>query len=83
MSYEPKAATPATVAAHRHAEDLYDLADRQDFTDARRGLIAPIPDGRTVGDDWKVVFDLGRTPNWPMTRRGRTRSIRACGVSPR
>lgn len=59
MSYEPKAATPAIAATNRDAEDLYDLADRQDFTDARRGLIAPIPDGRTLGDAGKVVFDLG------------------------
>jgi alkyl sulfatase BDS1-like metallo-beta-lactamase superfamily hydrolase len=35
------------------------MADRGDFTDARRGLVAPIPDGKTVGNDGQVVFDLG------------------------
>ncbi|WP_370617719.1 alkyl/aryl-sulfatase [Mumia qirimensis] len=42
MAYIPKDATPSTVAAHRDATTAYDLDDRQDFVDARRGLIAPI-----------------------------------------
>jgi alkyl sulfatase BDS1-like metallo-beta-lactamase superfamily hydrolase len=46
MPYTPKDATPATAAANREAVARYDLADRQDFADADRGLIAGFPDRR-------------------------------------
>jgi alkyl sulfatase BDS1-like metallo-beta-lactamase superfamily hydrolase len=39
----PKDATSATAQVNRDAAGLYDLADRQDFADADRGLIAPWP----------------------------------------
>jgi alkyl sulfatase BDS1-like metallo-beta-lactamase superfamily hydrolase len=44
VSYEPKGATPATATANREAVSRYDMADRQDFSDADRGLIAGFPD---------------------------------------
>lgn len=59
MSYTPKDATPATVTANREAVALYDMEDRQDFTDADRGFIAGRPDGKVVGADGHVVFDQG------------------------
>jgi alkyl sulfatase BDS1-like metallo-beta-lactamase superfamily hydrolase len=60
MPYTPKDATPATVAANREALARYDMADRQDFTDAARGLIAPWPGPVASADGGHVVFD----PAW-------------------
>jgi alkyl sulfatase BDS1-like metallo-beta-lactamase superfamily hydrolase len=54
---ETKPATTATAAVNRQAQADYDLADRDDFGDADRGFIAPIPGGRTVNDAGKVVYD--------------------------
>lgn len=34
--------------------------DDQDFVDARRGFLAKIPDGRILGDEGQVVWDLSR-----------------------
>ncbi len=59
MSYSPKEATPVTAAVNREGESFYPMDDRDDFTKARRNLIAPIPDGRVVSDDGEVIFDLG------------------------
>jgi alkyl sulfatase BDS1-like metallo-beta-lactamase superfamily hydrolase len=59
MPVTPKDATPATVAANRGAIARYDMADRQDFADAARGLIAPWPD-KVIGEDGHVIFD----PAW-------------------
>jgi alkyl sulfatase BDS1-like metallo-beta-lactamase superfamily hydrolase len=39
---------------------LYDLADRQDFGDAARGLIAPWPGPVVSSTDGHVIFD----PAW-------------------
>ena len=49
-------ATPATVTVNREAVARYAMEDRQDFVDADRGLIAPLP-GEVFGDDGHVVFD--------------------------
>jgi alkyl sulfatase BDS1-like metallo-beta-lactamase superfamily hydrolase len=58
MAYEPKAATQVTAQQNRDAVALYDMQDRHDFADADRGFLAAIPDGRVVGDDGHVIFDL-------------------------
>jgi alkyl sulfatase BDS1-like metallo-beta-lactamase superfamily hydrolase len=42
------------------AAALYDLADRQDFGDAARGLIAPWPGPVVSSTDGHVIFD----PAW-------------------
>jgi alkyl sulfatase BDS1-like metallo-beta-lactamase superfamily hydrolase len=34
------------------------MEDRNDFTDARQGLVAPIPNGQVLNADGDVVFDL-------------------------
>lgn len=52
-----KAATPATADVNEAAKARYDLADRDDFGDADRGFIAPIPDRRTVNDAGRTVYD--------------------------
>ncbi|GGV48652.1 alkyl sulfatase [Kitasatospora herbaricolor] len=59
MTYTPKDATPTTAATNRAAVARYDMADRQDFADADRGLIAPFPD-RLYGADGRVIFDAAR-----------------------
>ena len=60
MPYAPKDATPATARVNRDAAGLYDLADRQDFGDAARGLIAPWPGQVVSSADGHVIFD----PDW-------------------
>jgi alkyl sulfatase BDS1-like metallo-beta-lactamase superfamily hydrolase len=60
MPYTPKDATPATVTANRDAGARYDMAGRQDFTAAARGLIAPWPGPVSSADGGHVVFD----PAW-------------------
>ena len=59
MPYTPKNPSPATVKVNRESAARYDLDDRQDFADAGRGFIAGLPDGRTLGDDGRVIFDAG------------------------
>jgi alkyl sulfatase BDS1-like metallo-beta-lactamase superfamily hydrolase len=59
MPYAPKDATSATVRVNRDAAGLYDLADRQDFPDAARGLIAPWPGPVVSSADGHVIFDPG------------------------
>lgn len=56
MCYEPESATVTTARINKDAAARYDLADRQDFADARRGLLAELP-GNVVGDGGSVVFD--------------------------
>jgi alkyl sulfatase BDS1-like metallo-beta-lactamase superfamily hydrolase len=57
MSYTPKVPTPATVTANREAVALYDMDDREDFADARRGFMAGFP-GPLLGPDGRVLFDI-------------------------
>ena len=40
-----------------------DFADRTDFENAERGLIARLQPGVIKGPDGKVVFDIGATGN--------------------
>ena len=58
MPYRAKDATPATASVNREAEALYPMEDRHDFEDARRNLIAPIPNGQVLNADGEVIFDL-------------------------
>ena len=46
MPYRPKDATPVTARVNREGESFYPLDDRDDFDKARRGLVAPIPNGQ-------------------------------------
>ncbi len=48
MTAAPKDATPASVAANREAATRYEIADREDFADADRGLIAGFPDRKLL-----------------------------------
>jgi alkyl sulfatase BDS1-like metallo-beta-lactamase superfamily hydrolase len=59
MAYTPKSATDVTARMNRDAAALYDLANRQDFDDAVRGLIAPLP-GPVLAPDGQVAYD----PAW-------------------
>lgn len=55
---EPRPATEATQEANRRAAERLPSADPGDFEDARRGLIAPLPDGGVVRDaQGTVVWD--------------------------
>ncbi|KXF52072.1 MBL fold metallo-hydrolase [Rhodococcus sp. SC4] len=56
MCYQPEPATAETARINRDAVELYDLADRRDFADARRGLIAELP-GNVLAEDGSVAFD--------------------------
>ncbi|MGW5317407.1 hypothetical protein [Nocardia thailandica] len=55
MCYQPKPATPRTAQVNRDAAARYDLADVQDFADAKRGLIAELP-GNVGAADGSVIF---------------------------
>jgi alkyl sulfatase BDS1-like metallo-beta-lactamase superfamily hydrolase len=58
---DPREATDATISANREVLDTLPFSDRQDFEDAARGLIAPLPDGGVITDDaGQVVWDLTR-----------------------
>ncbi|MEN0135098.1 MAG: alkyl sulfatase dimerization domain-containing protein [Rhodococcus sp. (in: high G+C Gram-positive bacteria)] len=56
MCQHPKDATPFTADINRAAVPRYDLDNREDFVDARRGLIAELP-GNVTGADGNVIFD--------------------------
>jgi alkyl sulfatase BDS1-like metallo-beta-lactamase superfamily hydrolase len=61
LSTDPKDATGATKAANRALLDALPFADRQDFEDADRGLVAPLPDNGVIkDDDGRVVWDVSR-----------------------
>ena len=62
MPDAPKDAAPATADVNRDAAARYDLANRQDFTDADRGFIAGFPGQRLRHADGSLMFD----PNFPM-----------------
>lgn len=53
---DSKQPSPATVAAIAEAKLHYPLDDIEDFADAERGLIAPLP-GAVTGADGHVIFD--------------------------
>lgn len=51
-------AEPATRGANADMAAALPFADRQDFEDARRGFIAPLPDGVIVGEGGAVLWNL-------------------------
>ena len=58
---QPKPATDATRAVLARAAELLERDDRQDFADASRGLVAPLPDGGSILDDQGgQVWDVGQ-----------------------
>ncbi|MFD6103294.1 alkyl/aryl-sulfatase [Nocardia salmonicida] len=58
MCQVPKPASSATAGINRAATQSYDMDNRADFTDAQRGLIAPLPGPvYSDADSSKVVFD--------------------------
>lgn len=55
----PQGASEATRAAHAALLEAYPFKDQQDFEDAKRGLIAPLPNGGEIKSaDGKVVWSL-------------------------
>jgi len=55
----PRPASEATRAAHAALREVYPFKDQQDFEDARRGLIEPLPnDGEIKGAAGQVVWSL-------------------------
>ena len=50
-------AAPATVKANEQSAQKLNLADQQDFEDARRGLVAR-PSGKILAADGSVLADL-------------------------
>jgi alkyl sulfatase BDS1-like metallo-beta-lactamase superfamily hydrolase len=57
----PKPASAATVAANAAVLRELPFQDKQDFQDAMRGFIAPLPNnGAITSDDGRAVWDLSR-----------------------
>ena len=54
----PKAATPATRAAHAALAGSLPRETEEDFADAKRGFIATLPDGKITDDDGRVFWDM-------------------------
>jgi alkyl sulfatase BDS1-like metallo-beta-lactamase superfamily hydrolase len=58
---QPKAASAATRALHDRRRDELPYGDTTDAEDARRGLVAPLPDDGVITDEaGRVVWDLSR-----------------------
>jgi alkyl sulfatase BDS1-like metallo-beta-lactamase superfamily hydrolase len=57
MLTHPKDASRFTAKANRDAASRYDLDNRQDFVDAERGFIAPVPDGKVLSTDGAALYD--------------------------
>ncbi|WP_431278247.1 hypothetical protein [Leifsonia poae] len=53
---DQKSPSPATVAAIAEAKLQYAMDDVQDYVDAERGLIAPLP-GPVMGADGHIIVD--------------------------
>jgi alkyl sulfatase BDS1-like metallo-beta-lactamase superfamily hydrolase len=56
---QPKDAEPATRQANEAVLAALPFEDRRDFEDARRGLIAKLPEGVVRSDSGTVVWNLG------------------------
>lgn len=56
---DSKNATTTTTQINRETAARYDMADRQDFADAERGIVAPFP-GPVTGADRHVIFGIDR-----------------------
>ncbi|MCQ4210942.1 alkyl/aryl-sulfatase [Streptomyces longispororuber] len=59
MTHAPKPATDVTARVNKEAASRYAMDDRQDFTDADRGFVAPFPD-KLYAADGRVIFDASR-----------------------
>src|SRR5262245_47860756 len=55
---DPKDASPVTAALNRAVLDALPFADKQDFEDARRGLLAALPEIEIKNDQGRVVWTL-------------------------
>ncbi|MGA8165069.1 MAG: alkyl sulfatase dimerization domain-containing protein [Waddliaceae bacterium] len=56
-----KEATPSTKEANAQALEALPFADKQDFVNAKRGFIAPLPNRGVIKDDQgRVVWDANR-----------------------
>ncbi|RAR53844.1 alkyl sulfatase BDS1-like metallo-beta-lactamase superfamily hydrolase [Paraburkholderia unamae] len=54
-----KPATPATIAVNKQYADFLSFEDAQDFEDAKRGLVATMPEPVVIkGPDGNVAWDL-------------------------
>ncbi|MHC2999553.1 alkyl/aryl-sulfatase [Microbacterium sp. HJ5] len=60
MAIDPKPATAATTDLNAKARERYAMDDVADFTTARRGLIAPLPNGKVVAENGSIAFDVAR-----------------------
>ena len=75
-------ATEATRAANAEMAAGLDFADRRDFDEAERGLIAPLPDGgKVIGADGGPSGTCRASPSSRTARRPPTPSTPACGGS--
>jgi linear primary-alkylsulfatase len=54
----PKDASPVTAALNRAVLDALPFADKQDFDDASRGLVAALPEIEIKNDQGRVVWTL-------------------------
>src|ERR1700685_1409186 len=55
---KPKPAEPATVAANAAVLNEYPFTDKQDFTDAQKGLIEALPGGGIKNPDGSMAWDM-------------------------
>ena len=55
---KPKPAEPATVAANAAVLNEYPFTDKQDFTDAQKGLIEALPGGGIENPDGSMAWDM-------------------------
>ncbi len=59
MDTDPKPATAATKAAQQAVLAQLPFTDREDFELARRGHIAPVPEGVVRNEQGRTLWDLG------------------------
>jgi alkyl sulfatase BDS1-like metallo-beta-lactamase superfamily hydrolase len=71
MPSAPKPATAPTAAANQAVLRELPFHDTSDFDDARRGHIAPLPEGVVRGAGGKLVWTSTTTPSSPARRRHR------------
>ncbi|MCB0830828.1 MAG: MBL fold metallo-hydrolase, partial [Solirubrobacterales bacterium] len=57
MSIDRKGATDYTRDAHVHSVRCLDFEDKASFEEAKRGFIAPVPEGQVLKEDGDFVFD--------------------------
>jgi alkyl sulfatase BDS1-like metallo-beta-lactamase superfamily hydrolase len=58
---DPKAASPSTLAFNKNSTASLPWSDKADFANARRGLIARLPDNGVIKDsNGKIVWELSK-----------------------